>query len=136
MAVSRKLLSVAAAATVLGLLAQPAQAQVRRPSPPPSPPQSFQPQAMDPTMQAIAALKLQLDTLRDSAGRQVVALHFEATGRDTWSEELNSWPQNNKRAETMCKAALGDRFGRVLSRTALPTGDRWYFPNLVCETAP
>jgi hypothetical protein len=131
-----RLLPIVAVLVSAGVLAQPVQAQVRRPSPQPSPPQSFQAPASDPTVQAIAALKLQVEALRESVGRQVVALHFETTGQNSWGNAQNSWPQNNQRAEAMCKAALGDHYGRVLSREALPTGDRWYFPNLLCETAP
>ena len=66
-----------------------------------------------------------------------MVLHYPATDLNSWLDSDNSFPKNNQRAEGWCKAALGDRYGRVLSRLAQPVGNgRWYFPNLVCETAP
>lgn len=119
-------------------LSQTAQAQSRvqaQAIPPPQPPGVQKPN-VNPTNQAIAALKLQLDGLRNSVGRQVVVLHFPPDDLNSWPDADNSWPENNARAEAMCKKGLGDRHGRVLSREAQPIGNRWYFPNLVCETKP
>lgn len=127
-----------AAAGLTMMFAQSAMAQSRnvQASPPPPPPGIQRPN-VDSTNQAIAALRLRVDALRDSVGRQVVVLHFPATDLNSWLDADNSFPKNNQRAEGWCKAALGDRYGRVLSRLAQPIGNgRWYFPNLVCETAP
>ncbi len=122
----------------LAVLSQTAQAQnrVQAPAIPPPQPPGIQKPNVNPTNQAIAALKLQLDGLRDSVGRQVVVLHFPKDDLNSWLDADNSFPKNNARAEAMCKTGLGDRYGRVLSREAQPIGERWYFPNLVCETKP
>jgi hypothetical protein len=84
----------------------------------------------------MSALNLKLDALRESVGRQVVVLNFSPLPWSSWPQAQHNWPSNNERAETMCKAALGDRYGRVLSRSVEQDGDRYYFPNLVCETKP
>ena len=126
------------AAVLTLMLAEPALAQIRNvQAPPPPPPPGIQAPNMNSTNQAISALRLRLDALRESVGRQVVVLHYPATDLNSWLDADNSFPKNNQRAEAMCKAGLGDRYGRVLSRVAQPIGNgRWYFPNLVCETAP
>jgi hypothetical protein len=125
------------ALTLALMFAAPAGAQERKvQAPPPPPPPGVQRPEMNSTNQAIAALRLRMDALRDSVGRQVVVLHFPSTDLNSWPDAQNSFPNNNQRAESVCKAALGDRYGRVLSRVAQPAGDRWYFPNIVCETAP
>ena len=127
-----------AAVVLTFMFADTAMAQNRNvQSPPPPPPPGIQAPNMNSTNQAISALRLTLDALRESVGRQVVVLHYPATDLNSWLDADNSFPKNNQRAEAMCKAGLGDRYGRVLSRVAQPIGNgRWYFPNLVCETAP
>ena len=131
----KKLLS-AAALTVM--FTAPALAQNRNVQvPPPPPPPGIQAPNVNSTNAAISALRLRLDALRESVGRQVVVLHYPSTDLNSWLDADNSFPKNNQRAEAMCKAGLGDRYGRVLSRVSQPIGNgRWYFPNLVCETAP
>ena len=126
------------AAVLTLMLAEPALAQTRNfQAPPPPPPPGIQGPNVNSTNQAISALRLRLDALRESVGRQVVVLHYPATDLNSGLDADNSFPKNNQRAEGMCKAGLGDRYGRVLSRVAQPIGNgRWYFPNLVCETAP
>ena len=127
-----------AAVVLTFMFADTAMAQNRNvQSPPPPPPPGIQAPNMNSTNQAISALRLRLDALRESVGRQVVVLHNPATDLNSWLDADNSFPKNNQRAEAMCKAGLGDRYGRVLSRVSQPIGNgRWYFPNLVCETAP
>ena len=127
-----------AAAVLTVMFAETALAQNRNvQSPPPPPPAGIQRPNVDSTNQAIAALRLRLDALRQSVGRQVVTLHYPATDLNSWPDAQNNFGANTQRAEGMCKAGLGDRYGRVLSRLAQPIGNgRWYFPNLVCETAP
>ena len=118
-------------------LAGAAQAQDRRvQAPRPAPQPRVQAPEIAPGSQAMAALNLKLDALRDSVGRQVVVLPFEPTDLNSWPDNQNNFPMNEKRAEDWCKEALGDRYGRVLSRRAHPVGDRWYFPFIVCETRP
>lgn len=130
----------AVAATILAAgIAGPAQAQDRRvQAPAPPPPPGIQRPEVNSTNQAIAALRLRVDALRDSVGRQLVVLHFAPVGTTTWADADNSFPSNTQRAEKMCKDALGDRYGRVVSRKAEPNMEtgRWYFPNVVCETIP
>ena len=69
-------------------------------------------------------------------GRQVVSFEFSSEGLNTWTNAENTFPNNEQRAQNLCKELLGDRYGRVLSRRAQPAGDRWYFRHLVCETRP
>ena len=104
-------------------LAAPAQAQIRAP-------------ALDPTQQKLNALSQKVDALAQSAGRQVVSFEFSSEGLNTWTNAENTFPNNEQRAQNLCKELLSDRYGRVLSRRAQPAGDRWYFRHLVCETRP
>lgn len=121
-----------------GLLATTAAAQVGQVQAPGQPrPPSFQRPNIDPTNQAIAALRLRVDALRESAGRQIVVLHFPPTDLNSWLDAQNNFNANSARGEAVCKSALGNRYGRVVSRLAQPLDNgRWYFPNVVCETAP
>ena len=130
-------------AIVLGLAiltAGAADAQDRRvQAPRPAPPPGVQARDVSPGSQAMSALSLKIDALRESVGRQVVVLPFEPTDLNSWPESQNNFPMNEKRAEDWCKEALADRYGRVLSRRAhpiMPDGDRWYFPFILCETKP
>lgn len=123
-----------AAAAVTGDAAL-AQSRVQAPNIPPPPP-GVQSPNVNPTNQAIAALSLKIDALAQSAGRQVVALHFTPTETGGWAESQNTWAKNNERSEFICKQALGDRFGRVLSRSPQTNGDRWFFAHVLCETKP
>jgi hypothetical protein len=115
-----------------------AQTRVKAPALPPQQQPGVQKPNVDPTHQAIAALNLKLEALRESIGRQVVVLHFPLSQGTSWAEADNTFPANNQRAEKICKDALGDRYGRVLSRKVEPdmATSRWYFPNVVCETTP
>ena len=114
--------------------AQSGRVQAPRPAQPPG----VQAPEIAPGSQANAALALQIEALRQSAGRQVVVLPFAPTDLNSWLENVNNFQENEKRAADWCKEALGDRYGRVLSRRAhpIPGGDRWYFPFIVCETRP
>ena len=95
------------AAVLTLMLAEPALAQTRNfQAPPPPPPPGIQRPNMDSTNQAISALRLRLDALRESVGRQVVVLHNPATDLNSWLDADNSFPKNNQRAEAMCKAGL------------------------------
>ena len=121
------------------MLAGPAVAQGGRvQAPAPSPGPGIQKPSLDPTIQAISALRLRLDALRESVGRQVVVLHFTPSESNGWLDSENNWSKNNQRSEAICKQALGDRYGRVLSRQPQvhPTAGRWYFSHVVCETIP
>lgn len=115
-----------------------AQAQMRVGTPSPSKPPTIQKPSVSGESQAISALRLKIDALHNSVGRQLIVLHFPPVGTNTWADADNSFPSNTQRAEKMCKDALGDRYGRVVSRKAEPNMEtgRWYFPNVVCETVP
>ena len=129
--------AVVAAAGGLSSRAQ-AQTRVQAPTIPPAQQPGINRPNIDPASQANAALKLQLDALRQSVGRQIVVLNFPPEDSTSWADADNNFPKNTQRGEAMCIEALGDRYGRVVSRKAEPilsTG-RWYFPNLVCETKP
>lgn len=106
---------------------------VRQRTPEPSPPPGIQKPDVSPSSQAMSALSLKIDALRQSAGRQVVVLHFETpqSGRAT-----NNAQTNDQVAEFECKQALGDRFGRVLSRMPATHNGFWFLSRVVCETAP
>ena len=136
---SRRLVpsAILAAAVMAGALGGPAQGQVRRvQNPQPQLPPGFQAPDFNPVMQKLNALQAEVNALRQSAGRQVVVLHYTPTETGGWTDAENTFPQNNQRAVTICQAALGDRYGRVLSRTTQWTGSRFYFAHLVCETKP
>ena len=131
--------AIVMAALLPGLLGVSAQAQIRRvQSPPPPLPPGFQAPALDPLVQRLNALQIEVNGLRQSAGRQVVVLHFTPHPTTSWTDADQSFPKNNARAEAICKEALGDRYGRVVSRKAEPdmSNGRWFFPNVVCETRP
>ena len=96
-----------AAVVLTFMFADTAMAQNRNvQSPPPPPPPGIQAPNMNSTNQAISALRLRLDALRESVGRQVVVLHNPATDLNSWLDADNSFPKNNQRAEAMCKAGL------------------------------
>ena len=131
--------AIVSAAILTGAIGASADAQVRRvQSPQPALPPGFQAPNIDPVMQRLNALQAEVNALRQSAGRQVVVLNFTAHPTMTWADSDNSFPKNNARAEAICREALGDRYGRVLSRKAEPdmSVNRWFFPNLLCETKP
>ena len=139
MSLRRLRTAIVMAAILTGVHGGSAHAQVRQvQSPPPPLPRGFLPPSIDPIMQRLNALQAELNALRQSAGRQIVVLNFTNHPTTTWADADNSFPKNNARAEAMCKEALGDRYGRVLSRKAEPdmSANRWFFPNVVCETQP
>ncbi len=131
--------SIALVTVAAVAFAGPANAQARRvQAPAPAQPPSVQAPSISATSQAMANLKLQIEALRNSVGRQVVVLNFGPLPTTSWSNSDNNAPKNSARAEKICSEALGDRYGQVVSRQVEPSADlsRWYFPNLVCETKP
>lgn len=84
--------------------------------------------------QAFSALNLKLDALKQSLGRQVVALHFTPTELPPWPN--NNFGENEARAIGLCQQALGDRFGRLLSRRVQGAGGGYYFTHVLCEVKP
>lgn len=89
-------------------------------------------QAMSALILKVDALQQKVDALQQSAGRQVVVLNFKS---DSGSQYSNSQTYEYK-SNDYCKKALGDRFGRVISRTPIQREGMWYLDEIVCETAP
>ncbi len=132
-----KLFASALALAVVAM-ANPAQAQdrlqVQTRTPPPPRGQSFQAPEIDPVIERLASLEAELAALKESAGKQVVVLHFTPSELPGWLD--NNFAQNEERAAELCQQALGDRYGRVLSRRNWTNGERFFFTHVVCETAP
>jgi hypothetical protein len=109
------------AALAASIVAFPAQAQSRVQAP-----------SVDPVMARLVALQAQLDALKQSAGRQVVVLHFTPTELPGWPD--NNYNNNQQRSTDLCKQALDDRYGRVISYRIRTNDDRFFFSHVVCET--
>jgi len=140
MSLPRLRTAIVMAATLTAISSTTAPGQVRRiPTQPPTEPSpGYQPPGVDPVAQKLGKLQIAVESLRQSVGRQIVVLHFAPLPSTSWVDADNTFPKNNQRAEAICKEALGDRYGRVVSRKTEPdaTLDRTYFPNVVCETKP
>lgn len=127
--------AAAAAALAALLLAAPAAAQVRAPVAQPANQPGVRAPDTDPSSAAHAQLSLRIDAVEQAARRQVVVLEqASAEAGDSWPASSDNWPNNNTRAEEACQAALGDRYGRVLSRQRRQSGDRYWLNRVVCET--
>ena len=124
-------LAVIAAASVL---AAPAAAQVRAPTPRPAPQPGVLNPDIDPASQGLSALALRLDAVEQAARRQVVVLEHNESNAESWPRSSDNFDNNNARSEDLCRGALGDRFGRVISRHRTFSGDRHFLHRVVCET--
>ena len=75
---------------------------------------------------AMSALSLKLDAFRNSAGRQIVVLHFPATDLNSWLSADNSFPANNQRRRPSAKrrwaTATGAWFPARRSRSTTAAG--------------
>jgi hypothetical protein len=91
---------------------------------------------LDPTQQALAALSLKVDALTQSVGRQIIVLEQVDQTATLWPANTDTFPNNNARSTALCEEALGDRFGRVISRSRQTVGDRYFLSRVVCETKP
>lgn len=118
-------------------IANPALAQVRvqttLPPPPPEKP-GYQAPEIDPLFQRLNALQAQLDALRESAGRQLVVLHFNDGQGEGWYE--GNPGAYAIRSANLCKQALGDRYGRTVWYLTDSGSQGIYFSQLICETKP
>lgn len=128
--------ALAAAALAALLAAAPAAlAQVRAPVAQPSAQPGVRAPDADPNSAAHAQLALRIDAAEQAARRQVVVLEqASAEAGESWPSGSDSWPNNNTRSEQACQAALGDRYGRVISRQRQHAGDRYWLNRVVCET--
>ena len=120
-------------ALAIGIIANPALAQLR--ALPPEPGKlEYQPPKIDPMIKRLNAMQSQLDALRQSAGKQVVVLHFTPSELPGWAD--NIYANNQQRSADLCKQALDDRYGRVISYRVWTNDDRFFFSHVVCETKP
>jgi hypothetical protein len=87
---------------------------------------------MNPVMLRLAQLQAELNALKESAGKQVVVLHFTPTELNGSAE--NNYNNNQQSSIFLCQQALGDRYGRVLSYRVWNHDDRFYLSHVACET--
>ncbi|MDZ4139966.1 MAG: hypothetical protein U1D66_13980 [Erythrobacter sp.] len=112
-----------------------AQTRVQAPAPPPQPPKpGFQATDIDPIIKRLNELQAEIKALRESAGKQVIVLHYTPTENAGWAD--NNWNANQERSTFRCKQALADRFGRVISYDIQMNGELYFFGNVLCETKP
>ncbi|WP_296819955.1 hypothetical protein [Brevundimonas sp.] len=96
--------------------------------------QTIRAQPVDPVQQRLTAIEARLEDLSQSAGAQVVVITQTMEIARHWPANTDTWPNNNARAQDLCQEALGDRFGRVISRERTTAGDRYFLSRVVCET--
>lgn len=121
-------------AIMAGVVANPAMAQTRTQTTQPRTTPTVQAPTLDPVIVRLNALQLEIDALRQSAGKQVVVLHFTPTELAPWAN--GNYNISQERSNSLCQQELGDRFGRVLSYRVQLSGDRTFFSHVVCETKP
>ena len=92
----------------------------------------FQPVKPDPVIVRLNELQKELDALKETAGKQVVVLHF-SPAEDPGAEE-NNYNNNQAKATQACQQVLGDRFGRMLAYRVWVHDDRYYLSHISCET--
>lgn len=119
------------AAAVAAAMTQPAAAQSRQK--PAAQPSGFQATAINPVFQRLNEMQQELDALRESAGKQVVVLHFTPSELPGWLD--NQKANNVERSTALCSETLAERFGRVISYRIWTNGDRYFFTHVVCETS-
>tara|TARA_R110002124_G_scaffold87463_2_gene225318 strand:+ start:3894 stop:4292 length:399 start_codon:yes stop_codon:yes gene_type:complete len=108
---------------------------VRAPAPTPGQ-QGVRAPDLDPTQQSIAALSLKVDALSQAVGRQIIVLEQVEQTATLWPASSDTFPNNNTRSTALCEQALGDRFGRAISRDRQTVGERYFLSRVVCETRP
>ena len=97
-----------------------------------SPSRDFQPVKPDPVITRLNALQQELDALKQSAGKQVVVLHFSPTEHPGSLE--NNYNSNQAFATQACEQVLGDRFGRMIDYRVWTNGNRFFLSHISCET--
>ena len=127
--------TIAMAAAILAVTtASPAEAQKRAPVPQPAAQPGYQATDIDPVMARFNALQAQLNALQQSAGRQIVTLHFEPGQGPSTAD--NNYNTNQQSATFLCEQLLKERYGRLLSYRIHNADDRFYFTHVLCETKP
>lgn len=128
-----KMLGLAAALTAT-LFATPVLAQTRvNPAPAPAKP-GFAAPEIDPIFERLNRLELEIKALRQSAGRQIVVLHFNDGQAQTYPSAGSSVDQT--RIANICKYWLKDRYGRAISYNVDAGTGGLYYSQVVCETKP
>lgn len=120
-----------ALASLACLIAGPVTAQTRATTQTP-PARNFQPAQPDPVITRLNALQQELDALKETAGKQVVVLHFSPTEHP--GTLTNTASTNQERATDFCEQILGDRFGRMINYRIWTNGDRFFLTHIACET--
>lgn len=119
------------AAALACIAASPAVAQVRAPVPQ-TQGRDFQAPKIDPVIIRLNELQQELDALKESAGKQVVVLHFSPTEHPGSLD--NNYNNNQATATQMCQQVLGDRYGRMIDYRVWTNGDRYFLSHIACET--
>lgn len=96
------------------------------------PSRDFQPVKPDPVITRLNALQQELDALKETAGKQVVVLHFSPTEHPGSPD--NNYNTNQTFATQTCEKVLGDRFGRMIDYRVWTNGDRFFLTHISCET--
>lgn len=119
----------------LSLIALPAAAQtVRAPTQTPAPPSGLRAPDTSPSSQGLSALALRIDALEQSVRRQIIVLEQGYPETERWPRDSDNFGNNNTRSQAICERALGDRYGRVISRERTFAGDYYFLHRVVCET--
>jgi hypothetical protein len=126
---------LASAAALAVAVASPALSQSRAvttstQTTPPS--RDFQPVKPDPVITRLNTLQQELDALKETAGKQVVVLHFSPTEHPGSPD--NNYNTNQAFATDACEKVLGDRFGRMIGYRVWTNGDRFFLTHISCET--
>lgn len=125
---------LASAAALAVAVASPALSQSRAvtTSTQTTPSRDFQPVKPDPVITRLNALQQELDALKETAGKQVVVLHFSPTEHPGSPD--NNYNTNQAFATDACEKVLGDRFGRMIDYRVWTNGDRFFLTHISCET--
>lgn len=125
---------LASAAVLAFVVASPALSQSRAvtTNTQTTPSRDFQSAKPDPVITRLNALQQELDALKQTAGKQVVVLHFSPTEHPGSLE--NNYNTNQAFATDACEKLLGDRFGRMIDYRVWSNGDRHFLTHISCET--
>ncbi len=123
--------SVVGAALLACIIASPAAAQVRA-TVPQMQSRDFEAAKPDPAIVRLSELQQEVAALKESAGKQVIVLHYSPTEHPGSLE--NNFNANQAFATQACEQMLGDRFGRMIAYRVWANGDRYFLTHISCET--